>query len=489
MKRFKTIPFFLFLLPLFFCLHGTVENYGYLQPFEVLWIGVVILACMAVLFLIIWAFSKNHIFSALISFFISVWYLFFGALHDWIKSIPLLSFAKSYTVLLLILLLFTCLWILFLKKKKALLYKLVLYLNVLTLLYCCIDSFLVLKNYLANTKKTTVDAVYFDRSGVVQKPDVYYIVLDEYPGFKSLQDSFAFSNNAFKDYLFQRSFKVLPVFSNYDLTYFSMSSILNMNYVKSDFKNLELTQRDLQKRGVEIKKASVFSIFQSMGYQMENLSIFDIADKRPVSSENSFLLAHAVLLTDKILHNRMKRDIGDKLGKIIPFWKNRNFYYHDVDNKYTEKMLLKKVRVKTEKPAFVYAHFMMPHGPYYYDSLGNKNPYPKISSYTLWNDKRLFVSYIKYVNKRMENMLDNIISKNPDAVIIVMGDHGYREYADKRIYQPYRYDNLCAVRFPDNNHISFKESWSNVNLFRYLFNCQFNQHMPYLSDSTVVLHY
>ncbi len=368
-------------------------------------------------------------------------------------------------------------------------YKLVLYLNILTSLYCGIDSFLLLKYYLTNTEKPTGNAVYFDRARVVKKPDVYYIVLDEYPGSKSLKDSFAFSNDAFLDYLSRRSFKVLPVFSNYDLTYFSLASMLNMNYIKSDFKNLELTQRDLQKRGVEIKEATVFSIFRSMGYQMENLSIFDIADKRSVSSENSFLLAHAVLLTDKLLHNRMKRDIGDKLGKIIPFWKNRNFYFHDVDNKYTEKMLLQKVREKTEKPRFVYAHFMMPHGPYYYDSFGNKNPYQKISSYTLWNDKGLFVSYLEYANKRMENMLDNITGKNPDAVIIVMGDHGYREYADKRIFQPFRYDNLCAVRFPDNNHISFKDSWSNVNLFRYLFNCQFNQHMPYLSDSTVVLHY
>ncbi len=82
MKRFKKIPFFLFLLPLFFCLHGTVENYGYLQTDEVFWIGVVITACMAAFFLIIVAIIKNYIISALISFFISVWYLFFGALHD-----------------------------------------------------------------------------------------------------------------------------------------------------------------------------------------------------------------------------------------------------------------------------------------------------------------------------------------------------------------------------------------------------------------------
>jgi hypothetical protein len=132
---------------------------------------------------------------------------------------------------------------------------------------------------------------------------------------------------------------------------------------------------------------------------------------------------------------------------------------------------------------------MMPHGPYYYDSLGNKNPYEKISHYTRWQDKALFLSYLKYVNKRMINMVDSIVKHQPGAIIVVMGDHGFRSYNSKQPHQPLRFDNLCAARFPDGKYSDMKESWSNVNLFRYLFNSQFGQNIPYLSDSSFTLRY
>ena len=39
MNLLKKIPFFLLLLVLFFCLHGSVENYGYLNLSEVVQVG------------------------------------------------------------------------------------------------------------------------------------------------------------------------------------------------------------------------------------------------------------------------------------------------------------------------------------------------------------------------------------------------------------------------------------------------------------------
>ena len=86
-------------------------------------------------------------------------------------------------------------------------------------------------------------------------------------------------------------------------------------------------------------------------------------------------------------------------------------------------------------------------------------------------------------------MVDTIISHDPAAIIIVMSDHGFRSYNSTALYQPFRYDNLCMVRLPDNKHAAMKNKWSNVNLFRYIFNCEFGQNMPYLADSSVLLGY
>ncbi|MEO7307608.1 MAG: sulfatase-like hydrolase/transferase, partial [Ferruginibacter sp.] len=472
MTLLKKIPFFLILLVLFFCLHGWLENFGFISFKEVLSPGVFIFLGIALFTAVVFLFTKDLLFASLIVFFISLWYLFFGALHDWVRNIPLLSFIKSYTAMLLTLLLFTGAWVIFLRKKKTLHPKLALYLNILLLIYCLVDVFSFVKAQTTRSTVPVVDGIKFDTTRVTQKPDVYLLLFDEYPGFASLKDSFNFANDSLRNYFTIRSFKILPVFSNYDLTYFSMSSMLNMQYLKKDFNNLQLTQRDFQRRGVEINHASLFPIFRSMGYNIRNFSIFDIDEQQAVSVENSFLLANSILLTDKILHNRLNRDLGDRLCKMIPFWKNSDFYQHDIDNKLSEKLLLNAAVEKKSEPQFVYTHFMMPHGPYYFDSLGNKNPFEKISHYTMWKDKPLFVAYLKYINKRMINMVNTLITHKPNAIIIVMGDHGYRSFNNENIYQAPRYDNLCAVRFPDNKHQQFKERWSMVNLFRYVFNCE-----------------
>ena len=135
MNLLKKIPFFLFLLVLFFCLHGSVENYGYLNMYEVAKVGFTIIACIVVFFVIVWLFSKNYVFASLLTFFICLWYLFFGAIHDVIKSVFFLHFLESFTILLPVLLVANIALIWWLKKNKQLHQKMMLYLNVLFLFF------------------------------------------------------------------------------------------------------------------------------------------------------------------------------------------------------------------------------------------------------------------------------------------------------------------------------------------------------------------
>ena len=75
MLRLKKIPFFLILLVLFFCLHGSLENYGFLEAKEVLWVGLVVSGVMLVLFFITLFFTRDLLMAGLITFFISMWYI------------------------------------------------------------------------------------------------------------------------------------------------------------------------------------------------------------------------------------------------------------------------------------------------------------------------------------------------------------------------------------------------------------------------------
>ena len=488
MRLLKKIPFFLLLLALFFCLHGSVENYGYLNLGEVAEVAGIIILCMALFFCLSWLITKNYLFASLLTFFVSLWYLFFGAIHDVIKTTFFLRFLQSYTVLLPVLLIINILVIWWLRKNKPLHQKMVLYLNMLFIIFCVADGvLLVSKHY--NYKQTAVsNPLPFNASKVTQKPNVYFLLFDEYAGYKSLQDSFGFKNDSLYYFLRRQQFTELPVFSNYDFTPFSMSSILNMQYVPENYTKQSLTQPDIQHRFGEIRNARVFDVFKSLNYEIENLSIFDIKGHPALYEYNGLFPIHAALLTNKIFHNRLKKNIGWWLvtGRFaIPALKDYYMKRKDGYNKEVEEAVIKSATVKSTQPRLTYAHFFLPHGQFYRDSSGAFNPPEKILNLKYLADKSLYLSYLKYTNNIIKELVEQLNANDPNAIVIIMSDHGFYDYDSPGDYDPYNFDNICFVRSPGTKADTANLPRSNVNFFRYLFNRNYGQNIPYLKDSTV----
>lgn len=488
MRLFKKIPFFLFLVALFFCLHGSVENYGYLDLYEVMEVGGIIILCIAVFFALAWFFTRDHLFAALLTFFIALWYLFFGAIHDFIKTTSFLRFLQSYTVLLPVLLFVNFLLIWWLKKSKPLYSKLFAYLNLLFLIFCVYDGFLLLNKVTRYEEVSYPDPLAFDQTKVTSKPNVYFLLFDEYAGYKSLDDSFQYKNDSLYHFMQQQQFSRLPTFSNYDFTPFSLSSILNMEYVPENYNRYKLSQPDIQHRFGEIRNAQVPAIFKSMGYSIVNNSIFDIKAHPALYQSNGLFPIHAELLTNKIFHNRLIKNIGWWLatGRFsIRFIREHYMYRKDAYNRQVERNLLEVAGSPVSKPRFWYAHFLLPHGQFYRDSSGNMNPAEKILNLKYLADKSLYLSYLKYTNNIIKKLVKNISTKDPNAIIIIMSDHGFYDYDNPGDYDPYNFDNICFVRFPLAKADTANLPGSNVNFFRYFFNKAYGQNFPYIKDSTV----
>lgn len=492
MNRLKQIPFFLFLLPVFFCLHGGLEDFGVISFSEVLLIGFYISISLVLLFLFLFAITKNKATASLVTFYAGGFYIFFGALQDWLQDRALLSFLNRYSVLLPLFLISIFALLYFLKKKPVAYKKLFLYLNILLIIYCLLDTGLLLNRSLGD-QKNGMAGISFNQQKVKARPNVYYLLFDEYPGYKSLQTAFGFKNDSLYHFLQQTGFTVLPTFSNYNFTIFSMSSIFNMQYVPDNYNHdHELTdQRDFRNRFNEIKNASVFSIYRSMGYKIENYSVFDVGNQPCINPDKSFLPVHSRVLTTKMLHNRLRKHIGwwfrgTWLQNI--FIKKEAIYQADETNQDIQRMVNQSVTKNTGKPRFCYAHLIMPHSPYFRDSTGallNESD-PKTGNLT---DTRYFLSYLKYSNAVISSLVNNIVKHDPSAVVVVMSDHGFRDYNHHQDLHLPAFDNICAVRFPDHNVLPYKDSWSTVNFFRYLFNCEYGQQIPYLKDSTIWLNY
>lgn len=486
MDVLKKRPFFLLLLSLFFCLHGSVENFGSLNFEEVFYVGLSILIVTIIIFLFFYFFSRNILFAALITFFINVWYFFFGAIHDFIKETKLLFFLKSFSVIIPALFVLTILWIIFLKKNKTSWVKLTLYLNVLLFIYCTIDVFKLV--VLTRVVAKPLSVINFNYSAVKQKPNVYFLLFDGYPGQKNLTDSFDFSNEKFSQFLIKSDFISLPVMSNYDKTHYSMSSILNMNYVNNEYKVDIETQKGYQARQHEIKHAAVFSIFKRMGYEILNYSIFDLENNPGLNDRNSFLLAHSILLTDKILLSRIRKNIWlnptGTILKYFPISQNQSIFVFRSSNIKAQKLLLETLNNNSIKPKFCYTHLLMPHEPYYFDSTGLNTDPAKLSSDESILDRGKFISYLKYTNTVAEKMISAIKKKDPKAIIIFMSDHGFRSFPRRTLFEAGNYLNICSVFFPDGSYGTIPSKITNVNTFKYLFNTQFNQQFPFLKDTS-----
>ncbi len=484
MTILKKYPLYIILFAIFFCLHGTVENFGFVSFQDSIDAGKQVLFGTLLLFGILLLMSKKIRFTGIVSFFIASWYFFFGAIKDGLTiSIPSIS---GYSVLLPLLITITILLGLFIRKKIILQEKITLYLNILIIVYCLIDvGILSFKNI--NKKEIHPDtSISFNIDIVKEKPNLYYFLFDEYAGYKNLQDSFGFKNDKLYNHLKANGFVELPISPNYAMTTFCMSSIFNMKYVQPLKDTNNMTFADYQERLREIRNATVFNSFEKMGYAVHNFSIFDVKDQKSLET-NSFVLNHSQLLNHKMLHNRILKDLSHLFvfGKYgLNFFRKLIFNENEVYNKSVEKGFLKILNEKKQQPNFVYAHFLMPHSPILFDSLGNRISDQIVAQNTITPSltKGLYLSYLKYTNSKIITFADEIIKKDSCAIVVIMSDHGYRDWLTRNEYQPYSFYNMCFVRNIKKEISSPSPQLTNVNFFRLFFNDYYNQSIPYVKD-------
>lgn len=476
LNKLKGIPLFLFLLPLFFVLHGLSEHLFFIPVTGALILFLKYLAAAVLLFILFWFFFRNILKASLTSAFTLFIYFFFGALHDFIKEIPFVSFLGKYSVLLPILLalyLFV-LW----RIKKSVQPKLIFYLNFLFILLLTFDSVKIIRQLI--THKTEKLAVLSCPD--CKKPDVYLILLDGYAGQRQLVRDFSFSNEVFLRQLEQLGFYVLDSsFSNYGDTPFSMSSMLNMEYLS--LKDYRYSDDNLNYCYEQIANNKVVRIFERLGYEFVNNSIFDIQGQTaPINK--TFLISGVQLITSQTLAGRFRRDVYNNIvGKYFPNSSlNKSIVFSDLkNNENIYDRTIEAAEKKSGSPRFIYSHLLMPHFPYYYNNSGVLNPFSLLTSGNLYNDS-LYLGYLRYCNKYISDLIVSIQKKSQKPpVILLISDHGYR----KGNNYDTRYFNLSAVYLPDGNYSGYRNNLSNINQFPVLFNRILNQKIPLRKDKIV----
>lgn len=485
-QSLKARPWFLFGIPLFFVLHGFLENFGFIPVKDALLLAGIYCTGTLLAFLLFYLFYRHTIKAALMTAYTMAVYLFFGACHDFLLHHT--PFLGKYSVFgsLLLLAFFV---LLFRLKKRHSFQRPVLLLNLILLVCISYDLVLVTAREMnppANKLGTMPPVLHYQPVTQAGKPDIWFLVFDEYASSVSLEQHYGFHNDL-DTWLKEKGFSVQSnSYSNYSYTPASTASILNMSYISGLKDSMLMTATNMSYCLELIKNNEVIRFLSQQGYEIENLSPFDLAGN-PAPMSETLLPLKTKLVTSNTLLSRMNRDFGwiffkGPLGK----WLDDPVQGALQINGALLQLLNERAAKKAGQPAFLYGHVYMPHGPFVFDRNGRLKDRKDIMNLDTTKIPAAYLDYLVYTNTQIKKLVSSIQEHSGGkAVIVLMGDHGFRYHGNQ--YRHENFQNLNAVYLPGGDYHLFYDSITCVNQFRVVFNSLFNQSIPLLKDSTIFL--
>ena len=483
---FSRYPLYVLLVPVFFVLHGYNENFGFIGTGDIMLLLTLYSIGSLLVFALFYFLYRDRLKAGLITACFMCFYLFFGAYQDFLK-IHWPSAAR-YRVLVPVGGIVLLMVVRYIKKTRNPLHGLSLFFNLLFCIYLLVDiAGLVVKGIHPPANKFSVYTGLGESSALnnTPKPDIYFLLFDEYASSLALREQYGFYNDL-DSFLTARNFQIQSAaYSNYNYTPASMASIMNADFIAGINNNSMLTVEDISNCHKLVKNSGVIKFLTGQGYNIVNHSIFDLPGN-PSPVNQVLLPLKTRLISDNTFFSKLYRDIGWMTSYInLP---GRDFY--EVTGNNIRLLEMTKAFSKTDNraPDFIYAHFYMPHDPFYLDRQGNRRDRELViaESKQRYRPAKPYLDYLQYTNDQIKKLIDTIQHKTEGrAAIILMGDHGFRQKIDSNLHQNYQCMN--AVYLPGKDYHLLYDSISCVNQFRVVFNTLFRQHFPLLKDSTIFL--
>lgn len=312
-----------------------------------------------------------------------------------------------------------------------------------------------------------------------KRPDIYYILLDEYTDNEILKKIYNYDNQGFLSKLEQRGFYIPPkIYTNYPTSPLALTANLNMNYV-----NNKIVNPTMDDKNELFNNNQIMRILKSLNYTIVTTSFFHgyptIADYHLCPPPAFVTQFHTTLLETSLLQPFSKLFI------------NAGQPQRDLIN--CQFSTLASLHTSFDSPFFVYAHILSPHPPYLFGPNGESTT-PELLSIgaNSWNNKPGYVNQVQYINKVTIETIDSIL-KGSDSppVIIIQGDHGtptllgggglrWNNINDDSIKE--RMSIFNAYYFPNVDSKIIYDGITPVNSFRLVLNNYLNGNYTLLED-------
>lgn len=305
------------------------------------------------------------------------------------------------------------------------------------------------------------------------RPDIFVILLDGYPRSDTLA-SWGYDNSWFTDAIEERGFDVATdSHTNYPSTALVLPTMFHMRHAGEIAAFREVPHRlDAQRRALRrsLDNPPALSRLAQLGY--ETVSAGRPADYITLNTNrypdagwlNEF--EHQVLSRTALSAVSVPVILDARRGEVLETLREGPRVAEDPD------------------PSFLFAHVVSPHLPFLFDREGEQ---PRIScvactfathiDHSGLTADEFYAAYadqLHYLNGLVLETLDGILERSPNAVVVVMSDHGSRA---NRIPDDDWYATFFASRTPGHPAL-FPDDARPIEIFPRLLNAYFGDDIP-----------
>jgi hypothetical protein len=273
-------------------------------------------------------------------------------------------------------------------------------------------------------------------------PNIYFLLLDGY----ARQDTLAgmgFDNGPFLARLEARGFDVYrDSRSNYNFTGPTLTSIFNLKPLAALAlpKGDETDDRRVLRRA--INAGTALTILRQHGYRLVTMQ--PIADHAALYAVDEVRASSG--LNQYEIHFLQDTTLAGILSLIAPDY---------VAGQHRDRIRAAFAALQPESVAtFTWMHVVAPHPPFVFNADGSAKSlpacFPRCWFWAPWNGvfaddfEANYTAQVRWVNTATLAAVDRVIAGDPQAVMVIFGDHGSRATGDTAEY----FRNLLAVRSP-----------------------------------------
>ena len=311
-----------------------------------------------------------------------------------------------------------------------------------------------------------------------ERPDVWYFLLDGYARADVLQDTVGYDNSGFLRALERRGFDVHDdATAAYPETFLSLASTLDMEFPARE---VELSDHSPYYAAIEGDNETV-DAFGELGYEYafgSDYSSFDCNDNVDLC-----VLPEADAIDVLIGERERALLAATPLIEVLP---TLGIHPSTLRGYLSpEEMVADTEAGRSGDPLFAYAHILSPHPPYRYlegcelkEDLRN----PSLIDWGLSDSSggEEYARAVECVNESLLAAIDEIVERDPGAIVVIQGDHGPKfdamnfhrplaEWSEEELRT--RFPILNAQRLPRRCEPSGPGAGFAANTFRYVFAC------------------